>query len=105
MKESKIETALRKAVEARGGRCYKWVSPGNNGVTDRIALYSKPGYEPYMGSAIRKYKFQIKLIETKRKGKPLSIHQQEFRDFIISIGGKVYKLEDINEIEEVLNEN
>lgn len=38
MKESPIEKHLRKLVEAAGGRCKKWVSPGNNGVPDRIVF-------------------------------------------------------------------
>ena len=38
MRESIIEKELRTAVEAAGGLCYKWVSPGNNGVPDRIVI-------------------------------------------------------------------
>ena len=38
MRESKIEQHLRKRVEGLGGRCKKWVSPGNNGVPDRIVF-------------------------------------------------------------------
>ena len=38
MRESPIEKHLRKQVEALGGRCKKWVSPGNNGVPDRIVF-------------------------------------------------------------------
>ena len=104
MKESIIESELRKAVESRGGRCFKWVSPGNKGVADRIALYAKPIYDAHTTSSAIRYKMIIKLIELKQKGKALSRHQKEFRDFIESIGGKVYKLDDINQIEGVLND-
>ena len=45
MKESTIETRLRKAVERAGGRCLKWVSPGHTGVPDRIILM--PGGRVY----------------------------------------------------------
>lgn len=38
MRESKIEAELHKAVEKAGGQCLKWVSPGHNGVPDRICL-------------------------------------------------------------------
>lgn len=38
MLESKVEGYLRKRVEELGGRCKKWVSPGNNGVPDRIVF-------------------------------------------------------------------
>lgn len=38
MREREVETALVKAVKAAGGLCWKWVSPGINGVPDRIVL-------------------------------------------------------------------
>ena len=39
MQESEIENKLRKVVENKGGVCFKFVSPGNRGVPDRIAIY------------------------------------------------------------------
>lgn len=38
MRESKIEMYLRDQVRQAGGRAYKFVSPGNNGVPDRIVM-------------------------------------------------------------------
>ena len=38
MKESDIERALCRAVQARGGMAMKFVSPGLSGVPDRIVL-------------------------------------------------------------------
>lgn len=38
MKESKIESRLVQMVRERGGLCYKFVSPGNPGVPDRIVI-------------------------------------------------------------------
>ena len=38
MRESKIEARLVSLVRARGGLCYKFVSPGNPGVPDRIVI-------------------------------------------------------------------
>ncbi len=38
MRESVIEKHLKKRVEQAGGLCYKWVSPGNTGVPDRIVF-------------------------------------------------------------------
>ena len=38
MKESTIEARLVKLVRERGGLCYKFVSPGNPGVPDRIVI-------------------------------------------------------------------
>ena len=36
--EKEIEGRLRKRVEARGGKCLKWVCPGWSGVPDRLCL-------------------------------------------------------------------
>ena len=38
MRESTIEKRLLTRVEERGGLCYKFVSPGNKGVPDRIVI-------------------------------------------------------------------
>ena len=38
MKESAIEARLVKMVRERGGLCYKFVSPSNPGVPDRIVI-------------------------------------------------------------------
>lgn len=38
MKEREIETLLREGIKKLGGRAYKWVSPGNAGVPDRIVI-------------------------------------------------------------------
>lgn len=38
VKESAIEARLVKMVRERGGLCYKFVSPGNPGVPDRIVI-------------------------------------------------------------------
>lgn len=37
-KERKVEEYLIGKVKSLGGKCYKFVSPGNNGVPDRIVL-------------------------------------------------------------------
>jgi len=38
MLESTLEQAVRKYIRSIGGRCYKWVCPGENGVPDRICI-------------------------------------------------------------------
>ena len=38
MRERYVEQQLVKAVKKRGGICAKWVSPGLDGVPDRIVL-------------------------------------------------------------------
>lgn len=44
MRESEIEKILVNEVRRLGGRAYKWVSPGNDGVPDRIVIF--PGKPP-----------------------------------------------------------
>lgn len=38
MREREIESRLRYGVKKLGGLCYKFVSPGNRGVPDRIVI-------------------------------------------------------------------
>lgn len=38
MRESTIEARLVRMVRERGGLCYKFVSPGNPGVPDRLVV-------------------------------------------------------------------
>ena len=38
MRESEIEARLVRGVKEAGGLCYKFVSPGNPGVPDRLIL-------------------------------------------------------------------
>ena len=44
MLEREIEKILKDEVKRLGGRAYKWVSPGNSGVPDRIVIF--PGQAP-----------------------------------------------------------
>lgn len=44
MREREIEQILVREVKVLGGRAYKWVSPGNDGVPDRIVIF--PGRKP-----------------------------------------------------------
>lgn len=37
--EKAVEAKLRKGVKALGGVSYKWVSPGQSGVPDRIVIW------------------------------------------------------------------
>lgn len=65
MREQDIEKYLREQVRAIGGRAYKFVSPGNNGVPDRLICL--PG-----GITV--------FVETKAPGKkstPLQLKQQK----------------------------
>jgi VRR-NUC domain. len=42
MRENEIEKILVAEIKKLGGRAYKWVSPGNDGVPDRIIIF--PNY-------------------------------------------------------------
>lgn len=44
MREKDVEKLLTEEVKHLGGRAYKWTSPGNAGVPDRIVIF--PGRQP-----------------------------------------------------------
>ena len=44
MREADIEKKLVNGIRKLSGRAYKWVSPGNDGVPDRIVIL--PGLRP-----------------------------------------------------------
>ena len=65
MAEKDIEQYLRDEVKKAGGRAYKFVSPGNAGVPDRLVLFPEG---------------RIVFVELKARGKkstPLQIGQQK----------------------------
>lgn len=41
MREKDIEAYLVKRAREAGGKAYKWVSPGNDGVPDRIVIFPR----------------------------------------------------------------
>ena len=57
MREVEIENYLRGQVRKSGGKAYKFTSPGNNGVPDRIVIFPKG---------------RIYFVELKAPGKKLS---------------------------------
>ena len=73
MKEKDIEKRLVNGVKSLGGRCYKWVSPGNSGVPDRIVLLD--------GEAI--------FVELKRAGGIVSPIQERQIQRIAKTGNRV----------------
>ena len=50
MTEKEIERILVTGVRDLGGRAYKWVSPGNAGVPDRIVIF--PGQAPIFADQV-----------------------------------------------------
>lgn len=66
MRESELEKKFRLMVHAGGGKAYKFVSPGNDGVPDRIVVL--PGG-------------RIGFVELKQKGeKPRKLQQYRMRE-------------------------
>lgn len=77
--EKSIENVLRKAVEAEGGLCLKWVCPGHRGVPGRMILF--PGGI-------------IAFVELKRPGAKVKAGglQEWWREKIQSFGFPCYEI-------------
>jgi DNA-binding beta-propeller fold protein YncE len=90
MQEKEIEKYLRVQVELRGGKAYKFVSPGNAGVPDRIVVFPN-------GNLV--------FVETK-KGKYGNVSAiQKFRiNELLKLGQRVVVLNSTEEIREFLKE-
>jgi hypothetical protein len=89
MREKKIEKRLVSEVKRRGGICPKWVSPGFDGVPDRIVLL--PGRH-------------FGMVEVKAPGqepRPLQVSRHKLME---RLGFRVYVLDDIEEIGGMLDE-
>lgn len=89
MREKEIEKKFVKAVKDRGGICPKLVSPGMDGMPDRMALL--PGE-------------RIIFVEVKAPGKkprPLQVlrHRQ-----LTELGFEVYVLDGVEQIPSILGE-
>ncbi|WP_298031041.1 VRR-NUC domain-containing protein [uncultured Dysosmobacter sp.] len=89
MREKEIETALVKAVKARGGICPKWASPGFDGMPDRIVLL--PG--GHIGFA------ELKAPGEKPRPLQLSRHR-----LLRRLGFKVYVIDGKAQIPAVIDE-
>ena len=89
MREKEIEKKLTQAVKCMGGICPKFISPGYDGVPDRIILF--PGG-------------RIAFVEVKAPGKTLRPLQVRRKRQLESLGFKVYVLDDPGQIEEILQE-
>ena len=74
--ESMIEKAAREYIEARGGKCMKFVSPGNNGVPDRVLSHRNCG--PFW-------------CEFKAPGKKMKPHQEQMALDMARAGFRVYR--------------
>ncbi len=87
MREKEIEKKLADAVKKSGGICPKFVSPGFNGMPDRIVLL------PYG---------RIGFVEVKATGKNPRPLQMARHGLLRRLGFKVYVLDNMKRIEEIL---
>ncbi len=84
MKESRIERELTRRIEAIGGSCFKWVSPGNRGVPDRIVIYQS----------------EVILVELKRPGEKLRPLQEYQRRKFSELGVVVEVIDSMEGVDE-----
>lgn len=87
MLEKDIEKILVSEVKKLGGRAYKWVSPGNNGVPDRIVIL--PGLRPVFvelktekGQLSALQKVQIKRLQEMEQDVKVLYGESQVRDFL-----------------------
>jgi hypothetical protein len=79
MREREVETYLRDQVKKAGGKAYKFESPGNDGVPDRIVIF--PGNRIYF-------------VELKRPGgKPRPLQIKKINE-LTGFGCKVLVIDD-----------
>lgn len=89
MREKDVECRLVSEVKKRGGICPKWVSPGFDGVPDRIALLPDG---------------RIGFVEVKAKGKRPRPLQTVRLELLKRLGFKVYVLDDVSQIGGILDD-
>lgn len=73
IRESALEIALVRAVQAAGHYCRKWTSPGHRGVPDRIVIA----------------RGRVHFVELKAPGRQPTSEQQREHDRIAAAGGVV----------------
>lgn len=89
MREKEVEAALVKAVKKRNGMALKFVSPGLDGVPDRIVLLTDG---------------KLAFIELKRPGGRMRKLQEKRKAQLEALGFRVYCVNDKDEIGGILDE-
>ena len=89
MREQEIELQLVRAVKKMGGRAVKFMSPGFDGMPDRLVLL--PGGK-------------CGFVEVKAPGKRPRALQVVRHEMLKELGFKVYVLDAIGQIEEIIND-
>lgn len=89
MREKQIEKKLITEVKKRGGICPKWVSPGFDGVPDRIVLLPHG-----------KFAF-VEVKAPGEKPRPLQVSRHKL---LRRLGFRVYVLDEMSQIGGILDE-
>lgn len=89
MRESALERRLVREVEKIGGLAPKFVSPGNNGVNDRLVI---------LNNGVTIY------VEMKAPGKPLKPLQERWKRKLLKLGHRHYKLDSNEDIDRFIDE-
>ena len=89
MRERDVERKLVNAVKAAGGICPKWVSPGFDGMPDRIVIL--PGSK-------------IAFVEVKAPGEKPRPLQLSRHQLLRRLGFKVFVLDNIEKIGGIIDE-
>lgn len=87
--EKEVETALVYAVKNAGGKALKFISPGYDGMPDRIVLFPKG---------------RIAFVEVKAPGKQPRPLQLSRHRMLRRLGFRVYVIDDIKQIGEIVDE-
>lgn len=92
--EKDIERKFVEGIRAKGGRAYKFVSPGTAGVTDRIVLLPVP---PEHQDIVQRY---VKFVELKRPGAKPGPLQNRFISQVRELGhyARWIDREDLDEV-------
>lgn len=89
MREKEIEIYLRDQVKKAGGKAYKFESPGNDGVPDRLVIF--PGNRVYF----------VELKAPGKKPRPLQVKQMKV---IASFGCDVRVIDSKQGVDEFITE-
>ena len=89
MRESFVEKKLTTEAKKRGGLAVKFVSPGFDGVPDRLVLF--PGG-------------RLAFVELKAPGKKMRPLQRHRADQLTALGFRVYAVDNIEMIGGILDE-
>lgn len=101
MRETTVEQALREGVEALGGTCEKFVSPGKRGVPDRIVSWPEDHDNSDQGEHAP-FRPLTEYVETKAPSGKLEPWQERDHARRRAMGFEVYVLWNVYEVEKYL---